>query len=94
MIKFIFLFLILTTKINMVKSIIKCSKCKYYLPNNYDPIFSKCLYNPTKLEKIYDIITGKLIQDNSDYEYCTEARLHNYLCGEFAKFYVPKNKMN
>ena len=85
-----FLFLILITNIKSSKPVIKCSNCKYYLPNKYDAIFSKCLYNPTKLEETYDLITGELIEDNSDYEYCTNARLYNYLCGESAKFYIPK----
>ena len=88
------LLLLLIIQIKSIKPIIKCSNCKYYLPNKYinDIIFSKCLYNPTKLEKVYNLITDELIKDNSDYEYCTTARNYEYLCGKDAKFYTPKNK--
>jgi hypothetical protein len=70
----------------------KCFHCKYYIPNQHvnDVVFGKCLYNPVKLDKVYNLISGELIEDNSEYEYCTTARHYNYLCGPDAKNYITK----
>jgi len=89
--KYIFIFLILT-KIYSKNIIKKCIDCKYYLQNKYvdDQIFGKCLFNPTKLDKVYDLISGELLEDNSDYEYCITARQFKYLCGSSAKFFILK----
>lgn len=86
------IFLILVTKSLSARMPIqqkKCTDCKYYLQNQYvnDKIFGKCLYNPTKLHKIFNLITGELIEDRSDYHYCNDARQFDYLCGTSGKNY-------
>jgi len=95
--KYIFIFLILA-KIYSKNIIKKCIDCKYYLQNKYidDQIFGKCLFNPTKLDKVFDLISGELIEDNSEYAYCVTARQFEYLCGVSGKNYIlsdMKNKM-
>jgi hypothetical protein len=70
-----------------------CFNCKYYIQNKYvnDIIFAKCIYYPIKLDKVFDLISGKLIEDNSDYQYCITARTYNNLCGSSGKNYQEKN---
>lgn len=96
------LLLILMTKVLSIKHVSKahlstpplkkCINCKYYIPNKDidDVIFAKCLYNPIKLNKVFNLISGELIEDNSEYEYCTTARHYEYLCGIYGKNYRPK----
>jgi len=71
----------------------KCFNCKYYIQNKYvdDIIFGKCAYYQLKLDKVFDLVSGKLIEDNSDYEYCITARNYNNLCGSSGKNYQEKN---
>jgi hypothetical protein len=92
--KFIFLILVTKTLSLQLHTQKNCINCKYYIQNQYidDKIFGKCLYNPNKLHKIFNLITGELIEDNSDYEYCTTARQFNYLCGASGKNYRPKKE--
>lgn len=88
----LFILLVLLTKTVSIPTQKKCIDCKYYIQNQYvsDKIFGKCLYNPIKLNKIFDLITGELIADTSEYEYCTDARYFEYLCGASGKNYIPK----
>ena len=75
-----------------------CVNCKYFMQNKYvsDTLFGQCLFNPTKLDKVFDLISGELIEDNSEYAYCVTARQFEYLCGVSGKNYIlsdMKNKM-
>jgi hypothetical protein len=91
--KHIFLFLLLVIKSKSM-NLKKCINCRYYIQNKYvtDISFGKCTYYPLKLDKVFDLISGKLIEDNSDYEYCITARNYNNLCGSSGKNYQDKNQ--
>jgi hypothetical protein len=89
--KYIFLFFLVTTAMSI--NIKKCINCKYFIQNKHvnDIIFGKCFYYPLKLDKVFNLISGELIEDNSDYEYCITARNYNNLCGPNGKNYLEKN---
>jgi len=66
------------------------------MQNKYvsDTLFGQCLFNPTKLDKVFDLISGELLEDNSEYEYCITARQFEYLCGVSGKNYILKDTKN
>ena len=73
---YIIIFLLLITNTISTPLQKKCITCKYFMQNKYvsDTIFGQCLFNPTKLDKVFDLISGELIEDNSEYEYCVKGR--------------------
>jgi len=67
-----------------------CIECKHFIPSKNDDIYGKCslfpLYNNNFL------ING--VKDESDYYYCSTARMSTKMCGNEGKLYKRKYKKN
>jgi hypothetical protein len=69
-----------------------CKDCRFYIQNCKIPQYSKCYRFP----KIYDnynyLVTGIESDENTDFYYCSTARMSDILCGEEGKKYEEKLK--
>jgi hypothetical protein len=69
-----------------------CKNCRFYIQNFKDPQYSKCYRFP----KIYDdynyLVTGKESDENTEFYYCSTARMSDILCGEKGNKYEKKLK--
>jgi hypothetical protein len=70
-----------------------CINCKYFIKDELDSKFGKCLMFPKKEEKnVYTLVNGVHINKNKGYHYCSTVRNINTLCGEEGKMYKKKYK--
>jgi len=61
-----------------------CLHCTHFIPHKLGNEFSRC-----KMFPITD--TSFLVTEEFKYNYCTTARNLDYMCGEYAKRYFPKD---
>jgi hypothetical protein len=66
-----------------------CINCKYFITDNDDGKFGKCMLFPKKDNDIYKLVIGHH-KFNIDYNYCTVSREMEYMCGKEGKMYKKK----
>ena len=64
-----------------------CINCKYFLPDNKNNIYGKCLLFPYSQCRINYLVSGV---NKDEYFYCTTAISHTSMCGEEGEKYKKK----
>jgi hypothetical protein len=72
-----------------------CIHCKYFIKDELDSKFGKCLMFPEKEEKnIFRLVNGLHIDKNKEYHYCSTVRNIDTMCGQEGKMYKKKYLKN
>jgi len=66
-----------------------CIDCKFYTKSFFSfSKFGKCTLFPIENYNDYFLVNGK--NSNTEYDYCSEARKFDSMCGKEGKFYEKK----
>lgn len=69
-----------------------CKNCRFYIEDLKDPQYSKC-YRFPKIDNTDNyLVTGIESDKNTEFYYCSTARMSDLLCGEEGKKYETKLK--
>jgi hypothetical protein len=66
-----------------------CINCKYFITDNGNGKYGKCLLFPRKENVINHLVNG-FHKENIDYNYCSPSRQFEHLCGPEGKLYKKK----